>query len=187
MYKHVHTRLNQVHTRLNIIVYIPCSYMYIWNPDNLPYTVIWRHIPSFDGHMTPYPMLCHMGSYDRHMTPYTFWKSIWRYMTVICRHIFFRSGTVYGGIWLSYDSICTKKIPRIFCIFMHSPLCWLLLSAVKQNPTCLREAKPRAGQAAGSERDSSTLGVLGSKGSQLSNSRTATPIQQLLPVAYCKY
>ena len=67
-------------------------------------TVIWPHIPC-------YVIWGHMGSYDRHMTPYTFWKSIWLrlYMTVICRHILFRSSTVYGGIWPSYDSICRKR------------------------------------------------------------------------------
>ena len=44
----------------------------IWNPADLTYTVIYRHMTTYTRYMTPYPMPCHMGSYTEYIEVYTF-------------------------------------------------------------------------------------------------------------------
>ena len=44
----------------------------IWNPADLTYTVIYRHMTTYARYMTPYPMPCHMGSYTEYIEVYTF-------------------------------------------------------------------------------------------------------------------
>ena len=47
-------------------------YQFIWNPADLTYTVIYRHMTTYTRYMTPYPMPCHMGSYTEYIEVYTF-------------------------------------------------------------------------------------------------------------------
>jgi hypothetical protein len=88
--------------------------MLIWNPYDLTYTVIGRHIQAYDGQMLLLPcpfisghmtVICYslqkyMTVYDRHMQVYTFYE---KYMPSYDGHMLKESSTGYGGICVLYD------------------------------------------------------------------------------------
>ena len=87
----------------------------IWNPADLTYTVIYRHMTTYTRYMTPYPMPCHMGSYTEYIEVYTFPECLYwvyhgiyfseKYMTSYDGIWRYRYITVYEGSWPSYVSI----------------------------------------------------------------------------------
>ena len=97
----------------------------IWNPDDLTYTVIWRHMPSYAGiwHAISYAGIWrHMllrKSYDvicRHMTAYTFREIIWRHMT---SYDISGSVLVYTSIYW-YILVYTVYLPKLWYIRVYA-------------------------------------------------------------------